>query len=241
MSFSLTIDQGNSAAKVIAWDGECQVSHWMFDDISMACMIPIIDRFAPDSAIYSSVTNGSNEVSDNLRMTGMRVIELTHKTPLPITIDYKTPATLGCDRIAAAVGAWDSFSNRNLLVVDLGTAITYDRITPDGHYMGGNIAPGLKMRLEALNNYTARLPLVEATGEIKLWGDSTSSALRSGSVNGVIGETSYYRNRLVGDAVTILTGGDAQLIAPLLDFEVEMRPHLVGEGLKSILRYNENI
>ncbi len=241
MSFSLTIDQGNSAAKVIAWDGDVLIDHWTFDDFSLAKLIPIIDRYAPDSAIYSSVTEKGSEVTNSLKTAGLRVIELTHETPLPIKIGYKTPATLGCDRIAAAAGAWNMYPNKDLLIVDLGTAITYDRITANGLYIGGNIAPGLRMRLEALNSYTARLPLVEAAGEVKLWGDSTSSALRAGAVNGVIGEISYYRNRLGADAVTIVTGGDAQLIASRLDFEVEMRPHLVGEGLKSILRYNENI
>ena len=125
-------------------------------------------------------------------------------------------------------------------MIDLGTAITYDVVTANGCYIGGNIAPGITMRLEALHNYTSRLPLVEATGHCPLWGEDTTTAIRSGVLNGVIGEIYHYKKQLSQSPVVILTGGNATLIGPMLDFTPEIDHHLVTRGLNSILIYNEN-
>lgn len=241
MSLNLTIDQGNSAAKVTLWEGDTMRSHTLVHDLTEEAIDSIARDFNPAAAIYCTVADKGDTVMRRLEHLGVRVMELTASTPLPIAVDYRTPDTLGRDRIAAAVGAWGLFPNRSLLVADLGTAVTYDMVTDDGRYIGGNIAPGLRMRLEALNRFTARLPLVDCEGDTPLWGYSTDSALRAGAVNGVIGELTYYRHRLPAEAVTILTGGDSELIAPRLGFDAVTRPHLVGEGLNRILRYNENI
>jgi len=241
MSLNLTIDQGNSAAKVTLWDGNDISFHSLVHDLTAKAIDAILREYNPAAAIYCSVADKGDRVISELNSRGVKVMELTHNTPRPITVDYLTPATLGRDRVAAAVGAWSLFPGRDLLVADLGTAITYDVVTADGHYAGGNIAPGLRMRLEALNHFTARLPLVDCEGDTPLWGYSTDSALRAGAIGGVTGELTYYRSRLAPSAVTILTGGDSELIAPKLDFETVTRKHLVSEGLNRILRYNEDI
>ncbi len=241
MSLNLTIDQGNSAAKVTLWEGDAMRSHTLIRDLSDEAIDSIVRDFSPAAAIYCTVADKGDSVMTRLDRHGVKVMELTASTPLPITVDYRTPDTLGRDRVAAAVGAWALAPGRDLLIADLGTAVTYDVVTADGRYIGGNIAPGLRMRLEALNRFTARLPLVDCEGDTPLWGYSTDSALRSGAVIGVIGELTYYRRRLPAEAMAILTGGDSELIAPKLGFEALTRPHLVGEGLNRILRYNENI
>lgn len=241
MCIYLTIDQGNSAAKVALWVGDTMAHHSSVTELTAEVIDEIVDRYKPAAAIYCSVADKGDSIIAELRSREISVLELTHATTLPISIDYRTPATLGRDRIAAAVGAWGLFPGRDLLVADLGTAITYDVVKADGHYIGGNIAPGVKMRLEALNHFTARLPLVACNGETPLWGDTTDSALRSGAVMGVIGELTYYRSQLSDDAITVLTGGDSELIAEKTDFETFTHKHLVSEGLNRILRYNENI
>lgn len=241
MSLNLTIDQGNSAAKVCIWERDRLLSYSHFHALDTDIIDSIIDDYAPAAAIYCSVADQGDDVTARMARRGVRVVKLTADTPLPLAIGYRSPLTLGSDRIAAAVGAWTAHPGCDILVADLGTAITYDVVRADGHYTGGNIAPGLRMRLEALNQFTARLPMVEAGGDTPLWGDTTVTALKAGAVNGVVGELTYYRSRLPENTVTMLTGGDSQLIAPRLCFTAETRPHLVSEGLNSILRYNEDI
>jgi type III pantothenate kinase len=160
--------------------------------------------------------------------------------PMPLKIDYATPHTLGEDRIAAAVGAWSLFPGENSLVVDMGTAVTYDLVSADGHFKGGNIAPGIGMRLRSLHSFTARLPEVGGYGDTPLLGTDTATAMRAGAVRGVVGEIAYYRAMLPVDTRIVLTGGWAHRVNEFLDFEATIDPCLVTKGLLSILLYNEN-
>lgn len=92
---------------------------------------------------------------------------------LPITVQYETPETLGKDRLAAAVGANYLEPGKDLLVIDAGTAITYELIEASGAYLGGNISPGMTTRFKALNFYTKKLPLVTEQEEVPLLGTNT--------------------------------------------------------------------
>ena len=137
------------------------------------------------------------------------------KTALPwMSIGYETPAKLGADRLAAAVGAAALKPGCELLVIDAGSCMTIDRVTADGLYLGGNISPGLEMRLKAMHALTARLPLVGIDGATPQWGHNTAEALRSGALTGIRGEADSYLRRFFaeqagGNAYAFLTGGDA--------------------------------
>lgn len=241
MGYNLTIDQGNSSAKVAVWNGtdiifDACYEHFKGEDIDdIIKRFPLINR-----AIYSSVANEGSDVISTLKLRDIETIVLNHTTPLPISNSYKTPQSLGRDRIAAAVGAWCCHKGSDILVIDLGTAITYDVVTANNYYIGGNIAPGVNMRLEALHNYTSRLPLVPTQGDCPMWGYDTTTAIRSGVLNGVVGEIYHYKKQLTESPVVILTGGNATMIAEMLDFDIEIDHHLVTRGLNCILRYNEN-
>lgn len=243
MGYNLSIDQGNSAAKVALFDGHKLIETWRCNNTLDANAIgDIIANREIDAAIYSAVAGHGEESIVTLRDFAKRVYELTSLLPLPISVDYASPSTLGRDRIAAAVGAWTQHPGKTVLVVDAGTAVTYDIVSADGHFIGGNIAPGLWMRAEALHRMTDRLPLVdvESSGDVPLWGTDTQCAILSGVVRGVVGELSYYRSLLPAGSKVMLTGGDAMRLAPLVDFEVDTDPFLVNKGLNSILLYNEN-
>uniref|UniRef100_UPI00272CC54B type III pantothenate kinase n=1 Tax=uncultured Duncaniella sp. TaxID=2768039 RepID=UPI00272CC54B len=175
---------------------------------------------------------------------GVKAREVSHDMPMPLKIDYATPHTLGEDRIAAAVGAWSLFPGENSLVVDMGTAVTYDVVTADGHYAGGNIAPGISMELRALHEFTARLPLVPFPEEMpslcrELFGRDTREAIALGAVNSVVASIYYYRSRLPKDTVVVLGGGCGHHLASVCDFETRVDEHLVSKGLNRILLYNE--
>lgn len=243
MGYNLVIDQGNSTAKVALFQENTLVKNWRKDKLELKDLADISSSYSVDAAIYCSVATRGEEIIVALRSFVKRVYEMTSMLPLPIKIAYKTPSTLGRDRIAAVAGAQAIYPGKDILVVDAGTAVTYDRLTADGEFAGGNIAPGLWMRAKALHEMTQRLPMVDVETEIPagLWGCDTENAIRSGAVYGIIGETDYYRSKMPEKSIVLLTGGDAPLIARLADFKVEIDTDLVSKGLNSILLYNENI
>jgi type III pantothenate kinase len=240
MGQKITIDQGNTAAKIAVWTGDKIVAEASYRHLTPGDITALAEKFAPiDAAIYSTVILRDDAVVNALHSCSPKVIELTHLTPMPIELGYATPASLGRDRIAAAVGAYTLVRNRWTLVVDMGTAITYDVITPEGRFLGGNIAPGIFMRLEALHSFTAALPAIETDGDCPSWGYDTPTAMRAGAIRGVVAELEYYRRRLPANAQVVLTGGSADLVAPLLSFPLIINPNLVTQGLISIINYNE--
>lgn len=241
MGYNFSIDQGNTAAKVVVWDNDRIVDVACYRHLSVANIDELAARFTPDAAIYCTVVRGGDDIIVALQHVCTRVCRMQADMPLPVKLAYRTPSTLGLDRVAAVAGAQVLAPGKWVLVVDVGTAITYDVLSPEGVFVGGNIAPGIFMRLEALHHFTARLPLVETDGDCPEWGFDTETALRSGAIRGVLGELEYYRSRLPGDAVVVLTGGAADLLAPYVKFPVIIDHHLVPKGLNSILRYNENL
>jgi type III pantothenate kinase len=240
MSLTLTIDQGNSSAKLVVWDGSALVDQDELKELHPEQLRSIAERFRPERALCCSVTGNGKRISRYLQECGVEAREVSFDMPLPLQLDYATPHTLGEDRIAAAVGAWSLFPGRNSLVVDMGTAVTYDVVSADGHFRGGNIAPGIGMRLRSLHSFTARLPEVGGYGDTPLFGIDTATAMRAGAVRGVMAEIGYYRSQLGPDTGIVLTGGWARHVSEYLDFEVTVDPCLVTKGLLSILLYNEN-
>lgn len=243
MSLNLTIDQGNSASKIAIWDGDKLVDSVIEPTLSSH----VVEQFASrhghlKRAILCSVKSHCHDILASLDSVADKICQLTSQTPLPITIDYKTPKTLGADRIAAATGAWSLYGGSPLLVVDAGTAVTYDAVSADGHFIGGNIAPGMSMRLEALHRFTARLPRVKVPFEIdydSFLGYDTPSAMILGAVYGIVGAVSYYKAHLPADTKVVLTGGWAEELKKLVDFDVTVEKDLVSIGLNRILIYNE--
>ena len=140
------------------------------------------------------------------------LIVLSSKMEMPFKIAYKTPKTIGADRLALVAGAVFDFSNKPVLIIDVGTCITFDFVDSKTKYLGGSISPGLQMRLKALNNQTSALPSVRLSEPQDLIGCSTEESILSGVVNGAIkevdGTIDAYKKRYP-DAIVVITGGDA--------------------------------
>lgn len=234
MSLYLTIDRGNSAAKMAVWHDNAIINRWQCRQLSAAGIAELVPLSQIEGIIYSSVVDDSFDGINTLIDSGIPTIALSADTPLPLRLRYATPSTLGHDRIAAAVGARHLHHTAPLLVVDIGTAVTYD-VVIDREFIGGNIAPGPWMRLESLNRLTARLPHVDPEGDVTPWGDSTPTAMRNGAIHGIVAEIDYYRAQLPADASVVITGGDAHLIVPHLRIPADLQPDLVHIGLKTIL------
>lgn len=243
MQHYLTIDRGNTALKAVVWDGEDVIWQETVSNVSRTHLSEIKKNYNPVKvALCTVVANDYTLIGYLHQLFGEEnVLILSASTPLPITIRYSTPDTLGSDRIAAAVGAWAINPDADSLIVDIGTAVTYDFVNRHGEFVGGNIAPGIGLRLKALNRFTGRLPMIDSRGETPLLGVSTETAMRSGVINGIKAEILFYLSQLPSETRLIITGGWGADIARMLQpVEATVVPGLVPFGLNRILLYNEN-
>jgi type III pantothenate kinase len=170
-----------------------------------------------------------------------KIIYLDRNTRLPIINNYKSKVSLGKDRIAAAVGANTIFPNSNVLVIDAGTALTFDFVSDNNEYMGGNISPGMQMRFKALKTFTSKLPLLDKSEEFYLTANNTNDAIISGVQSGIIFEMDSYINeykKKYNDLKVILTGGDSFFFEYKLKNRIFAKPFLTAVGLNRILEYN---
>ena len=235
---NLIIDIGNNSAKFFLFQGEQIILHTRKENSSFDVIDEWNRLYDIDKVIVSSVITDCESLLDEISKLQCPVIRFDKSTPLPLEVNYRTPGTLGSDRIAAAVGAWGEAPGRNILVIDAGSAITIDFVGKDGKYNGGNIAPGIKMRLRALHEYTDRLPMVEKEGDIPTIGYDTETAIRSGVINGVCHEIEGYINEFKQkycDVLVFLTGGDEKPLKNRIKSCIFADKYLVAKGLNRIL------
>ena len=242
---NLCIDQGNSRTKIALFKEDGRIAkNLMYKCFTSSDVERLFSLYPITYSIVSSVVNIDPAVVNALHRLSKRFILFDHPTPLPIHNCYQTPETLGQDRIASAVGASYLCPNQNLLIVDAGSAITYDFVSAEQGYLGGNIAPGVKMRLTVLRQMTKKLPAVEVEENafVPLFGKNTHEAMAAGVIRGIIFEVKGYM-RALGEQgtefVTFITGGNAPYILGNLQTEVRYEPHLVLKGLNGILEYNK--
>lgn len=241
---NLVIDIGNTRTKVALFNhGELMIS-FPTNSFSIKDLELLIgDYHDINQAIISSVKENQDVLITALKNSIHYVIELDHLTPLPIINCYETPQTLGKDRIAAAVGANKLYPDQNILVIDAGTAITYDFINEKNQYKGGFITPGLNMRFKALNHFTDKLPLLKPEMPENFEGKNTNDSIRGGIHFGLKGEINLmiqHFNDLYGNLTVILSGGDATYLEKLLKVNKLVFPDIILSGLNTILEYNYN-
>ncbi len=238
---NLCIDQGNSSTKAGIFNWDKLIETFVFEQFGKRELSTLLTKFSISSCIISSVIADNIELIEELSGKIKTVIELDHKTGIPIENNYLTPETLGKDRLAAVVGASYLKPESDILVIDAGTAITYDFIDSHHRYTGGNIAPGLNLRLRALHEFTHKLPKVELKTETPLLGNSTESAILSGALYGIVFEIDGYINALkikYPQLSTFLTGGSTFYFDNKLKNAIFAERNLVLIGLNRILLYN---
>jgi type III pantothenate kinase len=194
-----------------------------------------------NKVILSTVKPYSEDLKRVLSEEFEQFIELDHLTKLPIENLYETPETLGKDRLAAAIGANELFPDQNLLVIDAGTAITYDLVSEKNQFIGGNISPGLEMRFKALNHFTGKLPLVSYSDVFQPIGKNTIDAIRAGVQNGILYEVDQNIdafNRNYQNLRIIMTGGDSNFFDKKLNYSIFVNFNLTLIGLNRILEHN---
>ncbi len=238
---NLVIDIGNTFTKLGIFDNETIIKYDKVESKQLEKVIECIGGKIFEYAIISNIGYNTDFLIKHLSHKCQSILSLSHHTPLPITNKYKSPQTLGLDRIATAVGAYATFPNSNCIIIDAGTCITYDVLTSGGEYLGGNIAPGKEMRLKSMHEYTQKLPLVTEEYEDILIGYNTKTAIWAGVTNGIKYEIEGYFNtlsRTFTDLNIILTGGDALFISKSLKRKIFLNQNLALVGLNKILRYN---
>lgn len=245
MAKYLTIDNGNTSAKAAVWVDGSLDREIIHGDVGVEDLERIAGLYGGgfDCCAWCSTADNNPDLYLAANRLSEKMISLDVTTPMPLDFScYTTPFTLGADRIAALAGAHSLHPGVELLVADCGTAITYDVLDADGRFRGGNIAPGIALRLEALYRFTSRLPRLEPQDDdMALWGTSTASAMQAGAFYGVVAELEYYRRQLSPQAITVLTGGAVPYLLPHLPFPVTVDRELVLTGLNYIIEYNENL
>ena len=241
---NICIDQGNSRTKVALFgDDKRIVKTFIYKSFTSSDVQRLFSLYPLSDSIVSSVVNIEPSVVNALQRLSRHFLLFDHLTPVPIHNDYESPETLGLDRLAAAVGAATICPGKDLLIIDAGSAITYDVVTADGHYIGGNIAPGLKMRLYVLHQRTKKLPLVETDVHtmLPLFGKNTQEAIAAGVVRGIAYEVKGYIRTLTekgSQPVVFITGGNAPFILAQVQHPMRYERQLVLHGLNTILEYS---
>ncbi|MGM9760135.1 MAG: type III pantothenate kinase, partial [Parabacteroides sp.] len=237
---NLIIEQGNTSSKVAVYDAGRCTAYFMFKRLTVESVVPLFEQYPLQDGIFSTVIEKDQSLVDYLKGRLRHFLFFNDQLSLPITVCYETPQTLGKDRLAAVVGAYTLQPDHTLLVIDAGTAITYELVEAGGIYRGGNISPGMTTRFRALNTFTKKLPLVAEEEQIPMIGTSTRSAIQAGVVHGIVYEMDGYIDALrmkYPDLLVFLTGGHSFYFERRLKNSIFADINLVLTGLNRILEY----
>ena len=185
---NLSVDVGNTRVKAAVFEEDKLIELFVFDTKRLLSKVKeILKKYTIANGILSSVALISEfELQKLQEIVSFTIV--SSQIEVPFTNTYATPHTLGVDRIALMVAAQKEFPQKNVLVVDAGTCLTFDFIDKEANYRGGAIAPGLKMRYASLHQFTAKLPSLEVQAPIDFIGNSTNESIHVGVVNGLLFE-----------------------------------------------------
>lgn len=241
---NLVIDIGNSFTKMAVFNNDHLLKVEQYQQTSMQNVDSFLSTYTIDRVITASVKKAKEAWQLSLDEK-FGVVYFNSSLPAGINNHYKTPGTLGADRLAAVIGANYLYPGKANIVIGGGTCITYDCIDAGANYFGGSISPGLKMRYKAVNYYTAALPLVEADKDFtETYGDDTVTAIKSGVQNGVKYELQGFIENYIKthkEYNIILSGGDSIFFETLLKNSIfapyiKIEPYLVLKGLNAAIQ-----
>ncbi len=240
---NLIIDAGNTSVKLAAFNQGRLLQQLQLPNADLLKGVDeLIDMFP--GIKYGIVSAVSFLEEDQLKAIDLKIdlYRVNHQLPLPFNNHYASPDTLGADRIGLIAAAVLHYPDKNTLVIDAGTCITYDMITDENNYLGGAISPGLHMRYQAISHFTDRLPDLQPADYPDLIGDSTNNSIHSGVINGLCreidGVIEQYESRYELLTV-ILTGGDALFLSKRLKKAIFAHSNFLLEGLNFLLEYNK--
>ncbi len=237
---NLVIDIGNTLAKAAVVDGSTIVATFSADELQGLPLDKVVEQYGVRRSILSTTRGYPEESSEYVRQVVGHCLLLDSTVSTPLIVEYDR-TKLGCDRLAAAVGAYASYKGAELMIVDFGTAITIDFISSDGVYEGGFISPGLNTRLRSLHDYTATLPLCTPSADVEGVAKTTQDAIVGGVINGITYEIEGYirsRSEKKSDFFVIFTGGDSNFFDKRIKNAIFADRDILFRGLATILDYN---
>ena len=237
----LAVDVGNTRIKAAVFEGNTLLESFVFLKSTLENSIQnILIKYKKTAhLIVASVSDIEKEAFIGFSEV-VNIHFVSRADDFPFINCYKTPETLGIDRLVLAAGATLKYPRQNRLVIDAGTCMTYDFIDENDNYLGGAISPGLRLRYESLHNFTAKLPLLTLENPKQLIGTSTSEAIHSGVVNGLAFEIEGYIAEIKGQYskfIIILTGGDSVFLAKRLKNTIFANSNFLLESLNQIFQY----
>lgn len=250
----LAVDVGNTKIKVAVFEDTNLVERFDFYCSDLQKQLDFtLNKYQNITDIVVATVGNLTKEAFLVFEKRLNVHFITLNTYFPFHNKYETPNSLGIDRMVLASGAVLNFPKQNRLVIDAGTCITYDFIDENDNYLGGAISPGIRLRYESLHHYTAKLPLLtldlfkenlNTIDQNEFIGNSTSSAIHSGVLNGVQNEIEGFiaQYQLVYPKfIIILTGGDTEFLAKRLKNTIFANSNFLLESLNQIFQYkNQN-
>lgn len=241
MQTTLCIDFGNTLQKAAFFRGNQLVEVLPFGTDLSESLRQMLETYQPERSILSSVINHPPEINELLAAnTRFHMLE-AGQSKLSFTTPVGKPSTIGADRLALCAAAVMMYPGQNNLIIGLGTAVTYNFMNVRNEFLGGGISPGMYMRMKALNNYTAKLPVVAPDWNVPLIGYDTKTNIQSGVVLGMAyeieGFIDAYRGKYKAFNV-LLTGGDSVHLAPHLKSLIFADRDLLFKGLYAICDLN---
>lgn len=238
---NLILDVGNSLVKCALFQkGEILEKHTFSSDGGELDIDKLILKHSPKNAIWCGVADTQTALKSNLAQK-VPTVEVNYRMKLPFQNLYKTPTTLGHDRIALVSGAALLFPHSAVLVVDAGSCVTFDFIDEKGQYFGGSISPGLNMRYKALGHFTDKLPTLTPEHFNNFTGSNTREAIHAGVYRGFLYEIQARINQYVTEnefLTIILTGGDLDYLRIETKNRIFANPNFLLESLNVLLDYN---
>lgn len=239
----LVIDIGNTFTKLALFEQDEIIKIYRFKQFGIEELYEIESDYSNIKSVIVSQVNKFPKALKNYLYKNYHFTALSAETPIPIINKYKTPETLGNDRIAAVVAGAKLYPNQNVLIIDAGSCITFDFINYKNEYLGGSISPGIEIRFKAMNSFTQNLPLIENKKIDYLIGSTTEESILSGVLNGILNEIdgiiSLYKGNYENLTI-ILSGGDYIYFDKRLKNNIFALPNIVLLGLNVILDFNDN-
>ena len=241
---NLIIDIGNTRVKLAVFNDKQIIEHKIAQrNQAVEEIKKMLAEYDINKAIASQVGAPLNEFQELLNQHSIKLLFVSAKLKMPFQIDYKSPDTIGADRLALVAGAMLNRNNTPQLIIDAGTCVTYDFIDANNVYHGGAISPGLALRYKSLNQYTANLPLLQNFEEkLPLIGKDTKMSIQVGVLGGLVGEIEAVIVKYsikFSDLTVYLTGGDEKLLDKYIKNKIFVgTKFLLLQGMNYILNLN---
>ena len=237
---TICFDFGNTRLKAAIFDADTLLEELVLADDSNLSVMTLVEKYKPARTILSSVINHNPEIEAILQNQS-RFHKLSPSTKINFTTPVGKPETIGADRLALMAATAHYFAGKHNLVIALGSCITYNFLNQHGEFLGGGISPGMDMRFKAMHDYTAKLPLINASWNFPLIGYDTKTNMLSGVIHGMANEIEGFIQKYedkYSNFNVVLTGGNSAYFASQVKKRIFADHNFLFKGLYVLSELN---